>query len=458
MKKKNTLFFVQNNSTKYFFSLIILFLIFTTLSTFIVLNAQETPIPTISNHTYGDYPDYIIQITLTQYREYLKSNPPLDRLYIQENNAYFLVRTSQLETLEKSGIKILSKENAAEYIRKISTPFDIYNTTGDINGAFHSYSETNTLLTELQNTYPSIAKVVKIGQTVEGREIQALKISDNVSVEESEPNIYIIGCHHAREWISVEIPLLFAQYLSQNYSNNELIKQTINNSQIYIIPIQNPDGLEFSIHTYRLWRKNRKYNGDLTWGIDTNRNYGYMWGYDDEGSSPDTGSEVYRGSTPFSEPETQAVRDFLLNHPPAGLLSYHSYGQIILYPWGYSYSSTPDATKMDEMAAEMKRLIYNVNSRNYTYGPASILYLTNGDTNDWVYGTFKVPTFTIELPPESMTGGGFILPESNIQEIFNENLPALLYYISYFTSNQVFDKRITNIDNNNPKKPQDRLE
>ena len=303
---------------------------------------------------------------------------------------------------------------------------------GDINGAYHSYTETKTLLQVLESGFPNMAQVSTIGYSIEGRELNVIKISDNVGNDESEPNIFIVGCHHAREWISVEVPLLFAQYLLENYTNDPQVQRAVNGSQIYILPLQNPDGLEFSIHTYQMWRKNRRYNGNFSWGVDTNRNYGYMWGYDDNGSSPDPNSYTYRGTGPFSEPETDALRQFLLAHPPKGSLSFHNFSQIILIPWGYTFAPAPDAFEMNEIAGEMAYRIYQVNGRLYNYGSSEALYLTNGDTCDWIYGTFGAPAFTIELPPEYMVFGGFFTPEEMINSAFNENLPALLYFVNYF--------------------------
>jgi hypothetical protein len=202
------------------------------------------------------------------------------------------------------------------------------------------------------------------------------------------------------------------------------------------MPLVNPDGLEFSIHTYRMWRKNRRYNGDFSWGVDPNRNYGYMWGYDDGGSSPNPWSEVYRGPGPFSEPETEAVRQFLTAHPPSGCLSYHNYSQLILYPWGYTYEPTPDAVEMEMIANEMSSRIFQVGGRVYEVGSSEALYLTNGGTIDWVYGTFGAPSYTVELPPESFIQGGFITSIELIESTFAENLPAMLYFVNYFAGGE----------------------
>jgi murein tripeptide amidase MpaA len=231
------------------------------------------------------------------------------------------------------------------------------------------------------------------------------------------------------------VPLLFARYLLEHYPDNAQVKRAVEGSQIYILPILNPDGLEFSIRTYRLWRKNRRYNGDFTWGVDPNRNYGYKWGYDDAGSSGAAYSAVYRGTEPFSEPETSAVKNFLLENPPVGSISYHNYSQLILYPWGYSETPAPDDAEMNTIAAGMSDLIYRVNGRTYSYGPsAGTIYPTNGDSDDWIYATFGAFAYTIELPPVNYYNGGFITAQEEIDLSFSENLPALLYFVNYFVT------------------------
>jgi carboxypeptidase T len=157
-----------------------------------------------------------------------------------------------------------------------------------------------------------------------------------------------------------------------------------------------------------------------------------MWGYDNQGSSPSPWSEVFRGPEPFSEPETRAVRDFLLEHPPAGTISYHNYSQLIIYPWGYTYEPAPDAVEMNAIAAEMSDRMFQVSGRVYGFGASEVLYVVNGDTIDWIYGTFGTPAYTIELPPEYMVFGGFFTSEELIRFAFLENLPALLYFVNYF--------------------------
>lgn len=379
-----------------------------------------------------EFPDTVIAISLSDYRVYLASHAPLDRLYCRGENCFFLVDRSELRQVEESGIEIRDRSIAPRGV--LAYP-GISSASGDINGAYHNYNETRSLLRELETRFPGMAQVITIGYSIEGRELNVIKISDNVQSNESEPNIFIVGCHHAREWISVEIPLLFAKYLLENYSLDPQVRRAVEGAQIYIMPIQNPDGLEFSIHTYRLWRKNRRYNGDFIWGVDTNRNYGYMWGYDDNGSSPYPESEVYRGAAPFSEPETLALQQFLTAYPPVGSISFHNYGQDILYPWGYTFTPSPDAVLMYNIAGQIARRIFMVSGKVYTYGSmVTALYLSNGDFTDWVYGTFGGLAFTIELSPEYMHEGGFFTSEQMIASAFADNLPALLYFTNYFFS------------------------
>lgn len=327
-----------------------------------------------------------------------------------------------------------------------------------VNGAFHSYAELERDLMELADSYPSLAQVIDIGDSLEQRNIYALRISDNVGMEENEPSVIFLGCHHAREWISVEVPYLLGKYLVENYASDAGVKRLVDNGDIWIVPLVNPDGLEYSIHFYRYWRKNMRDNGDGTYGVDLNRNYGYSWGWDNAGSSPDTASEVYRGTGPFTEPEIQAVRGLFAQHDFQALVSYHSFSQVILYPWGY----TEDASEQDDLLSaiglEMSRLMEPVNGRYYAVERAGAgFYLTNGDTTDWSFGTYGIPSFTIELPPDSSLTGEFFNAESDIQPIFAENLPAALYLIDrcieddpetpHFSSHRKREETFRNIRN-----------
>ncbi|MGC9060280.1 MAG: M14 family zinc carboxypeptidase [Thermoplasmata archaeon] len=319
-----------------------------------------------------------------------------------------------------------------------------------VNG-YHNYTEITEILQGIASSHPSIAKLYSIGTSWEGRNLWCLKISDNVDINETgEPDIAIYGLHHAREWISAEVPLYIAQYLVDNYNLDPRATYLVNNREIYIIPVVNPDGLEYSQYVGD-WRKNRRNNGDGTYGVDLNRNYNGSqngdpngaWG--GSGASHSTSDEIYCGPAPFSEPETQAIRDFIIslhdqNNQLAISISYHSYGEVVYYPWGYAYSpehggspvlTTPDVTYQKKLAQEIAARI-TTESGTSTYEPmqSGDSYLTTGDTDDWTYGYSKyvwgTPTFpfTIELG-----GTSFQPPASSITQICQANLEGALYAI-----------------------------
>lgn len=303
---------------------------------------------------------------------------------------------------------------------------------GGLNGAYHSSLELDTELRLLEQAHPGLTRVVELGTSLEGRKISGLKISDNVDRDEGEPAALFLGCHHAREWISVEIPFLFGKYLLENYATNPGVRDLVDRTEIWIAPLVNPDGLEYTIHVYRYWRKNRRSNADGSYGVDINRNYGYQWGYDDLGSSPVPASDVYRGPGPFSEPEPEAVRRLFLGRSFRAMISFHSFSQVILYPWGYVNAPAPTEAELDAVARTMAGLMAAVNGTVYGYGRAAgELYLTNGDTVDWAYAASGIPAFTIELPPVDVDHGGFFNDEAAIDTIFRENLPAMLYLAGY---------------------------
>jgi carboxypeptidase T len=298
---------------------------------------------------------------------------------------------------------------------------------GGINGEFHSYLELESDLKALESAHPRTVKLFTLGMSLEGRHIYAVKISDAPERDEGEAGVLFLGCHHAREWISVEVPLLFARYLAENAGTDATVRDLVGRSEIWIVPLVNPDGLEYSIDVYRYWRKNRRANADGSFGVDLNRNYGYMWGADDAGSSPSPLSETYRGSAAFSEPETRAVRDLFLGKDFRAVVSYHSYAQTILYPWGYTNVPTDRDGLLREIGLEMAGLIKAVNGRTYACGQsASSLYLTNGDTTDWTFALSGIPSYTVELPPVDIEHGGFFNAEEEIDRVFRENLPAML--------------------------------
>ncbi len=298
--------------------------------------------------------------------------------------------------------------------------------------AFHTYGELSGELADLADSFPGIASLHQIGQSVEGRPIWALKISDNVDLDEAdEPRILLVGCHHAREWISVETTLLIGRHLLEQSGAGGQAAACVSGAETWVVPMLNPDGHVYTVEHDRLWRKNRRDNGNGSWGVDLNRNYGYRWGYDNEGSSGNPNSGTYRGPAPFSEPESSAIRDLMsTGRPFSALISYHNFSQLVLKAWGYTSEPTADESYFLWLSRSMANMITAVHGVPYEGGGNDLLYLVNGDTVDWAYGTFRIPAFTVELRPGPDNGlDGFVNPPSDIQPTFEENLPAALWLI-----------------------------
>ncbi|MCK5547550.1 MAG: hypothetical protein KAI64_00940, partial [Thermoplasmata archaeon] len=311
-----------------------------------------------------------------------------------------------------------------------------------IDGSYHTFAEVESDLQSIALTYPNITKLISIGKTVEGRDIWAIKISDNPDVEENEPEVYYNSAHHAREWMTPEVTLCLANALVENYTSDQAIKDIVDNRQIWIVPVVNPDGRVWDgaddPTNYKNWRKNRKDNGDGTRGVDLNRNYDYMWG--GAGASDQTFGQTYRGPYGFSENETAAIRDFVRQHDFVFSISYHSYGQLILYPWGYTYNESEDHDLFASVGNEMANRITNTAGSivtGYTPQKSSDLYLTSGTDDDWLYGEAGIYSFTFELYPHSSDSFGnpavtspynrFHPRADRIVPVCNDNIPAALY-------------------------------
>ncbi|MFL5740524.1 MAG: M14 family zinc carboxypeptidase [Flavisolibacter sp.] len=216
-------------------------------------------------------------------------------------------------------------------------------------GGYYSYAEIVTAIDNLVAAYPSIAQKINIGTSTNGNIIWLVKISDNVAVDEpNEPEVLYMGLQHCREAIGGSSMIFFMQYLCERYSSDQRIKDLVDNREIYIIPCFNPDGWEYNRTNWGVnnpggdWRKNRRNNGDGTFGVDLNRNWGADWslcGPPISGSSTSCGSsttslDTYYGPGAFSEPETQAVRQFVKAHHLTAAFDQHSYGPYYSLPFG----------------------------------------------------------------------------------------------------------------------------
>lgn len=293
---------------------------------------------------------------------------------------------------------------------------------------FHNYGEMLDEIAAIQQLNSNIVKVESIGTTYENRQVVNIQITSNVNNTYLKPAIIFTGTHHAREHLSTEMPLMLARYLVEQYNaGNQDIVRLVNTREINIIPMVNPDGVEWDIASgnYRMWRKNRRDNGDGNFGVDLNRNYGFGWGTG--GSSSRTSSDVYMGPSPFSEPETQAIKAFVEAKDNVTIfLSFHTFSELILYPWGGR--DEPISNERDRRVHEvMARTMSQWNG--YTPQKSSDLYIASGDTTDWAYGEHGIISFTFELDPKSMWTGGFYPGQDKIPVVFRKNLMPCLYLI-----------------------------
>jgi hypothetical protein len=299
-------------------------------------------------------------------------------------------------------------------------------------GGYHTYSETNAAMDSIHNEHPEITTArINVGTTLEERGIWGMKISDNPEVDEDEPEVYYNGLTHAREPITIELLLYFMRYLTNNYGTDPLVTYLVDNREIWVAPILNPDGYEYNRQIAPggggMWRKNRRNCGGGDWGVDLNRNWGYMWGYDNSGSSPYCSDQTYRGSAPFSEPETQSLREFINSRNFRMCLDYHAYGMLFLYPWGYDSFHAPDNNLFVALTDTMSTL------NGYASGTSwEINYPVNGGSRDWEYGEQTEKPKIIAITPEVGTAGdGFWPPQSRIGPLCELQLPVNLLYAEF---------------------------
>ncbi len=294
-------------------------------------------------------------------------------------------------------------------------------------GGFYTYSEILDKLDFLAEEWPNLVSArqpISEFNSHQDHPIWWVRISDNPDVQQDKPKVLYTALIHAREGIGVQQMFYFMLHLLENYETNDEVKTLVDNFELYFVPAVNPDGYLYnqsiSPNGGGMWRKNRRVNGGGTFGVDINRNFGYMWGLDNNGSSPNPGSDTYRGPGPFSEPETDNLRIICENIEFQIALNYHSYSNLWLYPWGYTTETCPD----DEIFHAHALLMTQDN--NYVVGPGSTtIYATNGGSDDWMYGEQETKNKIFSYTPElGSFSDGFWPPISRIVPLCQENMIA----------------------------------
>ena len=288
-----------------------------------------------------------------------------------------------------------------------ATALQTLNTSTEEQYHYHTYQELTDELHLLQMNHSDIMSLTSIGKTYEGRDIWMIKLSDNVTEDEEEPGVLFMGAHHGNEKPSFEVCWFFINYMVEQYENSSLpeVHTAVDTTQIYVIPMVNPDGVEADT------RKNCAPNHGpfglrttiTSYGVNLNRNYDDPWflsyllpiRYSLPFILPDS-SFNYRGPYPFSENETQAVKTFVETHDISISISYHSYGEFIIYPWMHTTKKTPD----DPLFQSVGENISLINQYDLHVKTDRLIPLyggTLGSSENWLYRAKRIIAFTVEL-------------------------------------------------------------
>lgn len=307
------------------------------------------------------------------------------------------------------------------------------------DSTYHNYAEMASEIAAVASANPSIVSRSSLGNSYQGRAIWALKVSDNVGTDESEPEVLFTANQHAREHLTVEMALYILNQLVNGYNAGDArIRNIVSGREIWIVPMVNPDGVEYDIATgsYRMWRKNRQPNaGSTAIGTDLNRNWAFQWGCCG-GSSGTPSSETYRGASAFSAPETQVVRNFVNSRVVGGAqqikaaIDWHTYSELILWPYGYTTADTTSTLTQAERNAHAALGQAMAATNNYVPEQSSDLYIADGTINDWLWGQHRIYNYTFEMFPRT-SSPGFYPADEQIGPQTSRNREAFLMLLEY---------------------------
>lgn len=278
------------------------------------------------------------------------------------------------------------------------------------------YMTVEHVLSDMQavaSKHSQIARLVTIGKSLEGRPIVAMRVTSRPDLK--LPSLLVTSGQHARELPPVQISSRFMHLLTESYGTDPTVTKLVDTRDVWIVPVVNPDGRTHVEKGDGMWRKNRRDNGDGTRGVDTNRNADDHWS---EGESY-SGSDAYRGSAPFSEPETQALRDLANQQKFAIALDFHCYGGMILWPPGYTNGLSKDDAAFRRIGTRMAKPI------GYKAGTiAQTIYKSYGDMATWLYSTHGTLAYGIEL-----NDGRFNPPSTQVEKDWKDWKDNLLYVL-----------------------------
>lgn len=337
---------------------------------------------------------------------------------------------SEVDRLRGKGLDVAVKRNkegktarqlAAEQAAGGYTVWRSYDEPGGIRDQMYQIAQRN----------PKIAKLEVIGRSLQDREILALKITRDAKTlaDGSRPAVLYSSTQHAREWVSTEVNRRLLRYFVDGYRTDPTVRNLVDTRELWFVLVANPDGYQYTFDTERLWRKNlRDNNGDgqITTGdgVDPNRNFDEHWNYDNEGSASEFAADAYRGPSAVSEPETRAYQGLLQRLRPKFLVNYHSYGQLLLYSFGWQVQ-TPSAD--DPIFVALSGTDDEPAIEGFDPGVGADLYTTNGETTDYAHAKAGALAWTPELG-EGVPGNGFVFPDDEglVQHEFELNVPFAL--------------------------------
>tara|TARA_B100000900_G_scaffold231906_2_gene196964 strand:+ start:2483 stop:4687 length:2205 start_codon:yes stop_codon:yes gene_type:complete len=357
--------------------------------------------------------------------EKLRKSVHIDHLHrLYNGDIQFVVSASDMKIINSLEIDydIIIEDLESFYLSRLTDNYTREFGLGSMGGYYTFDEIVNNLDLVFSECSDIISQKVSIGQTYEGREIWAIKFSDNPNIDEDEAEVLYTGLHHSREPMSYMNLFYYMYWLCDNYGIDDLATKIINNRELWFIPAINPDGLVYNQTIAPggggMQRKNMRETCSSTpTGVDLNRNYDFMWALDDQGSSGDGCNETYRGSSAFSEPETRAVRDFTNEHDFPIAFNYHSYSNLMIYPYGFDYENTvpqEDLQTFIDYGQDM------VQFNGYALGTGTdLLYPVNGEACDWMYGEHQIFAYTPEIGSQQ---DGFWPATDRIVPLAEDNL------------------------------------
>lgn len=315
---------------------------------------------------------------------------------------------------------------------------------------YRSLDSVNLMLRTLVNSAPQICVLESLGLSYENRQIYGVKISDNPAISEpQEPGVFFCGLHHAREWATIEMCLFIIDTIVRAYRTVPEIQNLVNNHEIWVFPVINPDGYFYDYPLRRSWRKNRQpFGGSI--GTDLNRNYlgacngdrFGLWGALTSGSQSShlPSSETFMGQYGASSPEITALTNFFRTHNINASLSFHSYSELVLWPWGYQSIPTPDNALYQRVGTRMANMIQKLSGGTYTPQQSTSLYPVSSGSDDWIYGWNKYVNGVPCLAFTNEIGTSFYQPLTDVDHIIRQNFKAVVCLTNFSDSVRILMK------------------